>query len=359
MSIGERLKLARQTSGMSQRALAETAGVSAMAISKYERGQDTPSSGVLLRLAQTLGVKVEYYLRPVSVSLSVPAYRRRTAMRASDQEIVVGQTQEWLERYLDIESLFNGDATYHPPQIDCRVTTLADVERVAEALRAAWNLGLDPIESMVEVLEGQGIKVGVLDGVEGFDALTLWAYPQTTASTAPIPVIVVKRNLPGDRQRFNLAHELGHLVLKPASELDEEKAAYRFAGAFLIPTLLARSELGTQRRNLNPYELHLLKHKYGVSMQAWIYRARDLGIISEAVAVRLFRTFRQEGWHRKEPGDPFPPETTDRMKRLVLRALAEDVISPARATELLGMPLAQFWRQEAAQHDGFPLPVYR
>lgn len=357
MSIGERLKMARQTRGLSQRDLAEKAGVSAMAISKYERDQDTPGSGPLLRLAQTLNVKVEYFLRPVGITLSIPAYRRRAAVRTKDQETVMGQTQEWLERYLDVESLFNDVLGYRAPNIRRAVLTLDEVERVAEDLRAAWNLGLDPIESMVQVLEGQGIKAGVLEGVEGFDALTLWAYPQ--AGGEPIPVVVVKRDLPGDRQRLSLAHELGHLVLEPRPGLDEEKAAYRFAGAFLIPAVMARAELGIRRQHLDLYELHLLKHKYGVSMQALIYRAKDLGIITEVLATNLFRTFRQSGWHRQEPGDPFPTQTTDRMKRLVLRALAEDVISPARATELLGMPLAQFWQQEAAQHDGFPFPVYR
>jgi len=103
--------------------------------------------------------------------------------------------------------------------------------------------------------------------------------------------------------------------------------------------------------------LHLLKHKYGLSMQAWVYRAKDLGILSESSATRLFRQFRQKGWHRLEPGDQIPPEEPKRMKRLVLRALAEDVVSESRAAELLGMPLRQFWQEEAEQHEGFPVAV--
>ena len=41
-------------------------------------------------------------------------------------------------------------------------------------------------------------------------------------------------------------------------------------------------ELGTSRHQLEPYELLSLKRKYGVSMQAWGFRARDLGILSES-----------------------------------------------------------------------------
>ncbi|MBC7252167.1 MAG: ImmA/IrrE family metallo-endopeptidase, partial [Anaerolineae bacterium] len=210
--------------------------------------------------------------------------------------------------------------------------------------------GLVPIESLVEVLEDRGIKVGIVSGHEDFDALTFWA-------DGTKPVIVVKRGLPGDRQRFSLAHELGHIVLEPVESVDAEKAAYRFAGAFLVPEPVVYFELGPERRTLDLYELHLLKHKYGLSMQAWIYRAKDLGILAASAATQLFKRFRQEGWHRQEPGDPIPPEEPGRMKRLVLRALAEDMISRSRAAELLGMPLAQFWQEEAEQHDGFPAAV--
>jgi Zn-dependent peptidase ImmA (M78 family) len=61
-------------------------------------------------------------------------------------------------------------------------------------------------------------------------------------------VAVLKKNLPGGRQRFNLAHELGHLVLQVVCDLDHEKAAYHFAGAFLVPEPVVRFELGTRRQ---------------------------------------------------------------------------------------------------------------
>lgn len=351
MTIGERIKIGRRAAGLSQRALAEAVGVSAMAISKYERQLDTPSSGVLLRLAQALNVKTEYFLRPVTVTVAAPSYRRRTSLPRKQEYAIMGQIQEWLERYLDVESFFNGPPDFDlPADLGRRVASLSEVERVVLDLRRAWHLGWDPIENLVEVLEDRGIKVGQVDGHEDFDALTFWVDDN-------IPVIAVERDLPGDRQRFNLAHELGHLILEPVEDVDIEKAVYRFAGAFLVPEPVARFELGDHRQTLDFHELHLLKHKYGLSMQAWVYRAKDLSILSESAATRLFRQFRQEGWHRQEPGDPIPPEEPGRLKRLVIRALAEDMISQSRAAELLGMPLAQFWQEEAEQHDGFPATV--
>jgi Zn-dependent peptidase ImmA (M78 family) len=167
-----------------------------------------------------------------------------------------------MERYLETESFFDLEGIPRfslPDAAERRVTSLQVVEDVAIALRTAWGLGLDPIESMVELLEDHGIKVGLVDGHDKFDACTIWA-------NLVIPVIVVKRDIPGECQRFNLVHGLGHLVLEPDQELDEEKAAYRFAGALLVPEPKVRFELGAHGGTLNLYEPHLLKHKYGLRM---------------------------------------------------------------------------------------------
>ena len=336
---------------MSMRALAEGAGVSAMAISKYEHDLMTPGSDVLLRLAQALDVKAGFFLRPLTATLTTaPAFRCKASLGARDRATILAKTHAWLERYLDVESLVADAPVYVPPAIDCRVATLEDVERLALALREAWDLGLDPIDNLVEVLEHHGIKVGVIEGVDDFDALTLWV-------NETVPVMVVKGGLPGDRQRLSLAHELGHLVLAPDEGLDEEKAALRFAAAFLVPRPMAIYELGKRRRELDLVELHMLKHRYGVSMQAWIYRARDLGIISQATATDLWKRFRAQGWRIVEPGDPIPQEVPERLGRLVLRALAENVITESRASELLDKPLAEFWQEQAERYGGFPALV--
>jgi hypothetical protein len=87
-------------------------------------------------------------------------------------------------------------------------------------------------------------------------------------------------------------------------------------------------------------------------MQAWIFRARDLGIISENTATRLFQQFRANGWHRREPGAALPTEKPLRMEHMIYRALAEDLISRSRAQELLGEPLQLHWAAEALQQDG-------
>jgi Zn-dependent peptidase ImmA (M78 family) len=165
--------------------------------------------------------------------------------------------------------------------------------------------------------------------------------------------MVTKRDVPGDRERMNLAHELGHLVMGT----DDDKLAFRFAGAFLVPAEVAFFELGKRRRTLSFRELYLLKQKYGLSMQGWVYRAKDLRIVSESAAANLFRQFRVQGYHRQEPGEQFPVERPKRLARLVLRALAEELISDARATELLGEPVSQYLQEELGQDVGFSADV--
>ena len=95
-----------------------------------------------------------------------------------------------------------------------------------------------------------------------------------------------------------------------------------------------------------------------MSMQAWIHRAQDLGILSGVSAVEMVRRFIAKGWKKQEPGDMVPPEKTDRFDRLVMRAIAEEMISEPRAEELLGQPIDEFWKQASRKHDNIPLPIY-
>ncbi|ACX51833.1 helix-turn-helix domain protein [Ammonifex degensii KC4] len=331
--IGLRIKEARLSRGLSLRALAEKVGVSAQAISKYERGLDIPGSGVLLRLAEALGVKWEYFIRPRRVECLEPAYRKRSSLPAKELKAITTRAKEHLERYLEVEDLFPGEkAGEELPRLEA--WTPEEAEDAAEELRRIWDLGLDPIENLVELLEDKGVKVIPVDTRDDrFDAMAF----RTKDGT---PVIAYNKNLPGDRQRFSIAHELGHLVLGLGSSPVEEKIANRFAGAFLVPRSVARRELGGSRRKLGFRELCLLKKKYGLSMQSWIVRAHEIGLLSERATEQMFRWFGKEGFRKKEP-EPLPSEEPSRMERLVARALAEEIITKARAEELLGKPLRE------------------
>lgn len=193
------------------------------------------------------------------------------------------------------------------------------------------------------MLEDRGALVQLVDAPESFDACTCWI-------NSGVPAIAVRSGIPGDGQRLNLAHELGHLILRPDSGVDHEAFAYRFGAAFLVPKAVALRELGGRRTAFEiPEELHLLKMKYGLSMQAWIRRAFDLGVISPETYVQYMKLFRRRGWHKEEPDSVYPPEKPQMLEQLALRALAEDLVTESRAAELVGHPLRklQSWRPGA------------
>jgi len=342
-SIGERIKQARRANGYTLRKLAEQVGVSHQAISKYENSEDIPSSDVLVRLGESLKVKLDYFFRKNTVTVEKPRFRKhKSLLPRKEERSILSCVAENSERYLDIERSFKNDTIERfsfPTSVNCRVSTMEDVESRAEQLRIAWGIGLDAIENVVHLLEDKGIKIIALKTHDEFDALSYMAND--------MPVIVIRDGVHGDRQRFSLCHELGHLFLKPDKKIDEEKTANRFSGAFLVPAQTVYFELGEKRRFIDPNELLILKKKYGMSMQAWIYRARDLDIISQSVANRIFALFRKNKWHITEPGEQISSEKPERMELLVWKALGEDFISESRAAELLGKSLYQF-RKEAA-----------
>lgn len=349
--IGRRIKQARQSTGLSLRDLAEKAGVSAMAISKYERDESTPSSPVLLALSQALGVRVEYFFRQIEVELEAVEYRKHSKLPAKIEHLVLGEVRDRIERWLALEEFLPTPWSVEfkiPESVPPRIKSPDDVEQAAYAVREAWNLGLNPISDLVDTLESHGIKAFIVHtDVDGkFDGLS--------AKVNGMPVVAVSAHRPGDRQRFTLAHEFGHLILdgRLAKGLDLEKACHRFAGALLVPRSSVIAALGERRTWLEPLELQSLKQEWGLSMAGWMFRARDLGILPQARFQGMWAFFRSHGWDQREPDPQYPNEQTRLFEQRLYHALAEDLISEAKAAELLGMTLAQLHACRRMECDG-------
>ena len=251
-----------------------------------------------------------------------------------------------MERYISVEQLLSLPSVEWDKPREAPypvVGDLSEVEQAAISLRTHWDLGRKPILSMVELLEECGVKVLAL---ELSDIGGLTAYARRGGKNADA-VIVVNRKDSGERQRFTLTHELGHLVLTVDDKVDSEKAAHRFAGAFLMPADAVRTEIGRRRTSIGWSELFNLKRVFGVSVQAIVYRCRDLGIINDALYTRLFRDISRFGWRTppyREP-QPIKAERPSRFERLCSRALAENVISEAKAAELLGVSVSDLREQ--------------
>ena len=207
---------------------------------------------------------------------------------------------------------------------------------IAEKLRDHWKLGLAPIHDLIDALENHGVRIFIIDSEEeSFDGLSTVINNQ--------PIIVIGSRWPGDRQRFNLIHELAHYLLKDrlATNINEEQACNRFAGAFLFPRAAVFQAIGKVRRAVEWQEIMLLKEQFQLSMGAICHRLKDLGIIQESYYKSLMIRFRQKRWHRKEPGLEIPPEKAHTFNQMVFHALGEEYIGESKAAELLSCTLYQ------------------
>lgn len=340
--IGNRLKRAREAKGFSLRELeaAIQGRVTAQAIGKYERDESMPSSGVLLTLAKVLEVSPEFLLSERLIELSGVDFRKGPQAGVKEERTVEAAVLALVERYLELEELLPGvDQSWEPLLGEqFTISRIEDAEQAADSLRQIWKLGIDPIPLMAELLEDKGVKVIALDLPENISGSK--AFVQRL-NRGGIPVIVVNAHHNGERQRFTLAHELAHLVLNfvGLNDKDQEKAADRFAGSFLMAKEMMDRLLGSHRTSVSLGELVELKKLFRVSIASLVVRCSQLGVISKTVYGRIWSQIRDRGWNGPLSTEPQPlaSEVPQRMERMCLRAVAEGAISEAKAAELLGI----------------------
>lgn len=346
--IADRIRQARLAAGLTLGALGEKVGVSHTAIQKYEKGLLTPSSSQLLKLARACGIRTEYFFRTHTVELLQPEFRKLSTFGKTAQDALKIKVVELIEKRVELLGAFPESPllTFAPPAgLPERIESPDEIEAFSDQVRNAWQLGMNPIADLTDTLEGLGLLVIVVDEENpGFSGLTANA---RTDDGREYPIVAVSKRWPGDRQRFTLAHELGHQLLggRLADGIDEEKACNRFASAFLAPRVAVHQMLGQQRHALEWQELYALKHEFGLSMAGWLYRARQCGVISDTAHLSMVKRFSAKGWRKIEPGDPLPQEHPRLFDQLVYRALAEQYISEGKAAELLGVPMMRFHKE--------------
>jgi Zn-dependent peptidase ImmA (M78 family)/transcriptional regulator with XRE-family HTH domain len=339
--IGKRLKRAREATGLSLRDLEEVMNkeVSAQAIGKYERDEMMPGSTILLGLAKALTVTPEYLLSTREIELTGVDFRKGPQAGVKEERAVEAAILDHVERYMELEELMpNADTAWIPlDRAEFMIDRVDDAERAAVELRTLWELGIAPIQNMSELLEGKGIKVvsiGMPVNVSGSKA---FVHMQGESSA---PIVVVNDNHNGERQRFTLAHELAHLVLSFTDNFDgkdQEKAADRFAGAFLMAKDLLMELLGGVRTSISLGELADLKKIFKVSISSLVVRCAQVGAITKTLYGRLFGHIKALGWNdlgSSEPGG-IEKEKPQRMERLCMRAVSEEAISKSKGAALL------------------------
>lgn len=300
----ELLRIARQARGMSQTALARHSGVSQANVSKLENDLSEATDEVIGLLASVLDFPMSFFFQPdriYGLPVSVhPMYRKR----ASVGQRSLGRLEAWINiRLMHIRRLMHA-VDYEPelplPRNIGLDTISGNPEEIADLVRRTWLVPSGPLKNLVEWVERAGCVVMHCD----FSNIPVDAV--TVPSDNMPPCIFLNKNQPPDRQRFNLAHELGHIIMHPVPSPMMEDEANAFASALLMPTQQIRPYL---HGRLTIQKLASLKPVWLVSMQALLYRAKVIGAITENQSRYIWRQLSALGYRKNEPPDPnFPIE---------------------------------------------------
>lgn len=300
---GSRLTLARHLAGLRKSDLAGLLSKSSTAVAAWESGAKRPTAATVAQLALRLSVDPGFFaVRPDDVAAlsTVPHFRslRSTSQLARDQAFAYGQLAVDIACSIEKHVEFPEVAV---PSFPVTVDSVDDngPERAAQALRASWEIGPGPIGHLIRMLEHHGV-------------LVVFSPPQSAAVDAYSfdsrlrPVVIlnpIKRDY--YRQRFDVAHELGHLIMHgdadPGGRVVEEQA-HRFASELLLPAAEIRDLLPATMGGNVWVTLAKLKEQWGVSMQALLYRARRLGRLGDVSYRNAMTTVSARGWRRDEPG---------------------------------------------------------
>lgn len=307
--------MARSIRQVSASSLAEEAEISAPWLSKIENNKEIPSADLIRKFSRILNFPSPFFYRPIKTSPPSDAFHFRATSRLAkrDEErarfvaVVALELTDWVEtNYVvptasvpELQDLLEADNYVSP-------------EDAAKIVRRNWSLGSAPITNILQLLEAKGAKVFSAGGPhKSIDAFSF--------RHADTPLIFLNVHKTPERLRFDLAHELGHLImhggsLNIESGKEKEQQANDFASEFLMPR---EDLLGAIKGTLTLEDLLILKRRWRVSAMALNLRAYRLGILSEWQYASFARQLSRAGFRRGEPGSELTPETSSLLNQIV------------------------------------------
>ena len=339
----QRLTQARNAKLLSMSDLAKKTGVSRQAISQYEKGECYPTPENLRKISTDLEVSQSYFKRPLTIfeknHSGVITFRSLSSTK-NKARLQARTYLEWLAMIYGVATEF-----VHLPEVklpdfdieDFTKLTLWNIEDIAIDLRTKLEIGLGPISDLTLLLENHGVIVGKSPLDEKLDGLCAWYDGR--------PFVMISSRKLAVRRRYDLAHELGHLILhKNISDQEEiadktihklvEAQAHNFAGAFLMPERTFAPEVyGTDLDSLVE-----LKARWKVSIQSIIMRMSILDIISKERKIRLFQMMSMKNIRRHEPLDNEIEVEKIRILPKILELLSEgNILSGKDFYEFVGL----------------------
>lgn len=299
MSYGLNIKLARESRGLSQRELAKLVGITQVSLSRMEKSDSIIALPYLEKIGEVLRYPISFFDKSfddkeLQTSLF---YRKRATIKVRDLEIINRRIQiinKAVDTLLDAVEI----PELSIPSIECTSEFFAD--EIAYRLKKHLQIPSTPIPNIVNVIERCGVIVCFLNlGESGnkFDGLT-------TFTPKGYPIIYLNDDMPNDRKRFNLIHEVGHLTMHLRSEDlkkgedEKEEEANLFASEFLLPRATCISDFA----NMKLRDLPNLKNKWMVSKAFIIHRAKELGCINDNTSKYYYITLGRNGEKKQETG---------------------------------------------------------
>lgn len=286
------ITIAREARGMVHLDLADKLNVTKPTAWRWENDVFGISEDVIEKIAQTLNYPKSFFYQKGEILPLSLSYRKRNIVAAKLMSQIEANIN--ISR-LNIEQLLNAISYKNTSLPILDVNKYGTPQDCAKQLRKIWKLEKGVINNLSELLEKHGILLVNLDfNTERVDG-------RSTMALDKFPIIITNKSLLGDRQRFTLAYELGHLLMhlytSPSYERDLSHEANLFAAEFLMP----EKEISKDLTDLSLPKLGELKRKWKVSMQSLVYRASDLEILSENQKRYLLQQFNQQNIRRREP----------------------------------------------------------
>jgi Zn-dependent peptidase ImmA (M78 family)/transcriptional regulator with XRE-family HTH domain len=329
-----RLALARRLVGMRRARLARAVGVTASAVTQFEKGQSRPTVPVVASFAEVLDVPPEFF-RAGNPLLGLPAsgahFRSLRSTTALERERALAFAELALAVFAAVEQHVDLPMPTLPDLDVPPDPTSEDVRRLACEARNHLGLGRGPVPNVIRLLEAHGVVVVRLDrdDIRRVDAFS------HHHGQRPL-VLLNPAKADKSRSRFDAAHELGHLVMHHDIEAGSrlvENQAHAFAAEFLAPATEIEPDLPSV---IDWPALQKLKRRWGISLKALVMRAHTLGRYNDATYQRAMRQLASLGL--PEPGSLGPPEVPVLLPR-ALDLLGGSNALPAVATDA-GLPIA-------------------
>ena len=318
---GKRLKEALQFRGKRMTELAESIGISKQLLSQYANGESNPPYDNIVKIAMGLKFPFEFFMTEdfCTTTTDKTYFRSQMSAKKLDQNAqkakmeYVAKLYEVLLKYVDFPELNLPDVDFDESRNLFEADSeevMSSIEIIASAVRQYWKIGNGPIDNMQYLLESNGIIVtGFKEVNNKIDAFSQRINIENHGTVFIVALALGEKSQA--RLNFDMAHELGHILLHKW-ELDEEevskdkfsvmeKQANMFASAFLLPREPFTRDVSLYARSIEAYRI--LKKKWCVSMLAMMYRARQLKIINANQFQYMMRTMAAKGNKLWEPGD--------------------------------------------------------